>query len=194
MTVSPHLGFKLAAALSLSALALPATAQSPSPAKPVLTRVAASNSYAVEISAKPEHVWRVLLDRSYWQPNFYSRKTIRGAPNTVGEIALYTSASNGRTYSRQEETLRFEPLHRLELSLGDADTGVANAFVSQRLTPHRGGTRVEFTVFWWDDYDRRLSSGEIEKLRREESAGNLGQIEAGLKRLKEAVERERRRH
>lgn len=152
--------------------------------------IAAVDVAAVHIGKAPSVVWPALFDRAGWMKSFVARQRVSGPANAAGELSLVELTSDsGKTGRRLEEVLLAQSPNRLVIRLAP-ETGAGTYTIGDyRLRASRGGTDVEFTVYWWEDVPAEAPAARLEN---EYSAHTRAKIQADLDRLKRFVETGRR--
>lgn len=151
----------------------------------------ALNVHWVLIEAPPARVWALLFDRAQWMEGFAYKTVIDGTARETGERARFTGRGAGgdKLNVRLEEILLADPPRRLVTRLATADDTATHSFVDFRLTPSgKGGTRLEFDMFWLDRGEPGADWAAVQKTRAAYAAITGQAIEGHLRRIKAAAE------
>lgn len=157
------------------------------------THFAAINRASIVIDRPPSVVWKALLDRASWMPNFGSKRVLAGAPDQTGEVAIYTSrAQNGKSSERLEEVLAAVPNQLLVMRLAPPSGDPTLTFVEFKLSPHGRQTQVDFNLYWVDEASPGASREEIASTRASYVSQTQRTIEEELQALQRSARQKRK--
>lgn len=160
-------------------------------AKTATSHIAALSRTGISIAAKPQAVWDVLVDRRLWMPAMIEQKMLRGKPDEVGGLYIYSTKAGERSVSRLEEILFAEPGRRFVVRMADPETDRTYAFIDHRIHAEGKGARLDFEMYWYEDVPGHRTPAEVDAIRADYSAQTVSKIDEALARLKMTAETHR---